>query len=214
MTEFNFNESLKEAEKEYGIGNNKKFKWEEGANRIRVLTHGEPVASHFMGKGQKSITCIGKENGCSYHEGDSEKPTVKFIMHVINRDKGGIQTAYMPYTVVKQIGALQANPDWEFFELPMPYDVTVMVKNVGKTDVEYTVTPSPKMIPLTESEQEAFSKETPVKVIVQKMKDKQRKEMGMEPEDEDHINQLPPKGEEIAEDTTDLSDIKVEDIPF
>ncbi len=80
--------------------------------------------------------------------------------------------------IMKAIAALQKNPDYEFKEMPMPYDITLMVKNAGTKEAEYQVLPSPKPIPVTEAELALLNKETGTAYIVEQMKKKQAKKEG------------------------------------
>ena len=141
---------------------------------MRVLSPGEPTASHFQNK--KFLgTCYGVEKGCPFHteEYKNSPAKVKFLMYIIDRKDGQIKLASMPYIIVKSIGALQENQDYAFDEIPMPYDITVNAKKAGTIEVEYTVIPSPKLIPLTQEEQNEFLKLKPIKEIIERMKEKQ-----------------------------------------
>jgi hypothetical protein len=55
---------------------------------------------------------------------------------VIDRTDGKFKLFFMPNTIYKQIEALQENPDYEFTDVPMPYDITINAKGAGSKDVE------------------------------------------------------------------------------
>lgn len=180
---YNFNQNLEETEKKYNIGGDDKYKFEEGENRIRVLSPGEPTASHFQNK--KFLgTCYGVEKGCPFHIGQYKDTLsrVKFLMYIIDRKDNQIKLANMPYIIIKAIGALQENQDYAFDEIPMPYDITINAKGAGKIEVEYTVIPSPKLIPLTQEEQNELLKLKSVKEIVERMKEKQKEKIDNDPQ--------------------------------
>ena len=101
-------ESLKEAEKEFELGGSY-FKFEEGDNKIRILTMWEPLATHFVDAGRKTIAhvCFGKDKGCPYHDegapldekGNPKSPSVKFVTYICDRKDGDkIKVADLPYT--------------------------------------------------------------------------------------------------------------------
>lgn len=189
---YNFNEEMQQAEKKYDMGRDDRFKFEEGENRIRVLSPGKPVATHRLG-GNRFATCYGMDEGCPYHgegapkdkDGNEQKPSVKFVMWVIDRRDSKVKLAFMPYTIVKALGALQNSEDYAFDDIPMPYDIAVSAQNAGKKEVNYTILPSPKLVPLTPQEEEELGKKRPVEDVVERMKNKAQKADKEEVEDDD-----------------------------
>ena len=128
----NFAERRKQAEDAGLISDGGGFyKYKNGDNRIRLMSECEPHTSTFS-DGKKSF---------------------KWLCYVLDRRDGKVKAHFMPHTIYKQIEALQANPDYGFEDVPMPYDVTVNAKNAGTIDVEYTVIPARKETPLTDDEQ-------------------------------------------------------------
>ncbi len=151
----NIHEQLNQGQREYGVNSGGNYyKFADGDNRMRILTSGEVLATHFFGKGQKAATCYGEDKGCPYHgknapkndKGEEKKPSIKFTCYVLNkRAEPVIQFADLPYSVIKAVGDLQANVDYEFSEFPMPYDVTVKYnKDSNSPNDMYKVIPSPK----------------------------------------------------------------------
>lgn len=177
---YNFNEQLKDAEKEYSLGGDR-FKLDEGNNKIRILSGAWPLASHFRGKKVKSATCYGEKKGCPFHgnnpktEEPYSKPNFKWVLWIIDRFSGQVKLAFLPHTIMKVVGALQVSEEYSFNDLPMPYDITIVAKGAGTKEVEYSVLPSPKHIELTQSEKEDFESKKEVSEIVEKMKYKQKK---------------------------------------
>jgi hypothetical protein len=152
-------QSLKDAEKQYEIGGGDYFKFEKGENKIRVLTTWDPLATHFVKIGGKDIAhvCFGKEEGCPYHgegapldeKGNPKKPSVKFVTYICDRKDGDqIKLADLPYTVVKAIVALQKDEEYNFDDLPMPYDLKITYDPDQSGSAMYNVLPSSKRDPL------------------------------------------------------------------
>lgn len=150
------NEQLNKGQNEYGVTSTTNyFKFKQGDNRLRILTAGEVLATHFFGKGQKASTCYGMEKGCPFHgegapkgiDGKEKKPSIKYTCYVIDRSDvdARIQLADLPYSVIKQIGDYQENIDYSFDGFPMPYDVTIKYNpdSASPNDM-YKVMPSPK----------------------------------------------------------------------
>lgn len=187
----NINEQLNRDTKQYGSSSRADyFKFNPGDNRLRVLTSGEVLATHFFGKGQKASTCYGIEEGCPYHgdnapkdtNGKEKRPSIKYTCYVVDvNDKDNkIQLADLPYSVIKQIGDYQANQDYAFDSFPMPYDVTIKFDPDSKSPNDmYKVIPSPKRTTISADVEEklnvAMSKVTPEQ-SVQRKKDWQQKE--------------------------------------
>ena len=164
---FSFSDTYKQAEKDYGIGGSG-FKVKEGDNRIRVLSECLPHPGSYQGK-----------------------PNFKFLCYVLDRsepvDKAvKIKTYFMPTTIFKAIEAYQKNPDYAFDEVPMPYDITINAKGAGNITVEYTVMPSPKLIPLTEAETTALAGMKSIQEVQDKIREKEMN--NPEPQGEDDVN--------------------------
>jgi hypothetical protein len=136
---YSFNDTIKQAEKDYGLGKGEYFKVQEGANKLKVLSACLPHQSEFKGT-----------------------PTFKFVCWIIDRRDGKVKLYFMPTTIMNAIGSLQLSDDYAFDEVPMPYDITIMAKNAGTKEVDYTVLPSPATKGLTESEQAEFEKRPPI----------------------------------------------------
>lgn len=128
------------------------YKYKNGDNRFRLLSDCEPHTSTFK-DGKKSF---------------------KWLCYVLDRRDGKVKAHFMPHTIYKQIEALQANEDYAFTAVPMPYDLTVNAKNAGTMDVEYTVVPARRETPLTAEEREDYAKQkslADLKAAIDKKKD-------------------------------------------
>lgn len=129
MPKVSFASNRRAAETAGLIGGGDYFKLAEGDNRVRLMSVCLPHKSAYNGK-----------------------PTFKWLCYVIDRRDGKIKTFFMPHTIYKSIEALQANPDYEFDEVPMPYDMTIHAKGAKTKDVEYSIIPARKETPLTKEE--------------------------------------------------------------
>lgn len=190
------NEKLNQGQKEYGANSQTSYyKFERGDNRMRILTEGEVLATHFFGKGQKASTCYGADKGCPFHgvgapkddKGKEKSPSIKYVCYVVNkRDGETIQLADLPYSVIKQVGDYQDNIDYAFTSFPMPYDITVKFDPDSKSPNDmYKVIASPKVEPVSDEVMgklaDLMVKKTPVQ-HVQSKKDwqvKQHQEQGL-----------------------------------
>ena len=149
MTNFNFDNALSQAEKEFAnLGGSKGayMKIKEGKNRVRILSPLFPYASHF-----KVGACIGKEDcpDCKKTVKDKDgndkenTPSVKFVCHVLDTTDNIIKLAQFPLSIFLALRDLQNDPEWSFNELPMPYDITINAEGAGTTSVKYSVVASP-----------------------------------------------------------------------
>ena len=185
-----FTNKIQEAEKEYGSGQQPRFKFKPGVNRVRILAGGEPIATHWIG--DKGVTCVGKDKGCGYHganapidkrTGKEVKPSVKFAVYLLDRadESNFIHLVFLPWSVVKALDDFAQDDDYKFETLPMPYDISVKFDPDASPADMYKVIPSPKREQVSEEIVEQLSKLKPVKEIVQKIKDKTK---GNAPDDE------------------------------
>lgn len=173
-----FGATRQQAEDAGLLGGGGFYKFKEGDNRLRLMSECVPYRSEYQGK-----------------------PSFKWLCYVLDRRDGKVKAHMMPHRIYKAIEALQANPDYSFVEVPMPYDVTVSAKGAGTMDVEYTVLPARKETPLTEEEERDLYKQKPLEELKQALKDKQAKTAASAP---------PPQPPHPAVGT-DLTD---DDIPF
>jgi hypothetical protein len=154
---YDFNATIKQAEKDYGLGKGEYFKVQEGDNKIRILSPCIPHQSEFKGT-----------------------TTFRFVAWIIDRRDGKVKLYFMPTTIMNAIGSLQLDSDYAFDEVPMPYDINVRAKNAGVKEVEYTVIPSPNRTLLTEAEQIDFNSKPSIDEVVQKLAENQKSQPGAE----------------------------------
>lgn len=134
------------------------FNMVEGDNRMQLLSHCAPLAQVWTGNRYE----IAKE-------GD-KTASIKGLCWVLQ--DGLIKSAKLPYTVVKQIRALQTDQDWAFESFPMPRLINIKAKGAGTKEVEYTVVPSPKETKISEEVLKELAARPSPEMVVEKIKNK------------------------------------------
>lgn len=163
------------------------FKFAEGNNRMRLVSDGAVMSEHFQKGYDHNGICYGKDKGCWGCKG-GVKTSFRKLYRIIDRKKihnaegeeieAGIKLIKLGSKIIKQLDALAENEDYSFDSFPMPYDITINAVGAGTMEVEYSVVPSPKMIPLTETEVADLAKEHSPADIVKTMKENQMKKDG------------------------------------
>jgi len=159
-----FGAALKQAE-DAGLVGGDYLKLKEGDNRMRLMSE------------------------CLPHEGEYQgKRNFKWLCYVLDRKDGKVKPFFMPHTIYKQIVALQQNPDYEFSDVPMPYDLTINAKGAGTKDVVYTLMPARKNTDLTGAELVLLNEQKSLKELQQALREKQAKGGNSAPphSDDDH----------------------------
>lgn len=175
----------KESEKYGGGGGGKFFQFDRaGVYQVRILVKPKVIATHFFGKGNPSVVCVGMDEGCAFHKESDKKPSIKLATYVLNRaeEKVKVQMAELPLSISYAINDLQEDSDFAFSEFPMPYDVKIKYDpDNDDPKAKYRLQPSPKHAPITDEEQaaldEAMKHETPEQ-FVEKKKAKQKEKGG------------------------------------
>lgn len=186
MPKVDFSQARKQAEADGHLGGGGFFKLKEGDNRIRLMSECLPHTSEFDGK-----------------------KNFKWLCYVLDRRDGDVKAFFMAHKIYKAIEALQLNPDYQFAEVPMPYDITVHAKKAGTKDVEYTMIPARKETELTDEEREKLEAAKPLDELRQAIRDKQGKSDGHDQRTAD----TGAGGDQAPHDpvTSELTD---DDIPF
>lgn len=141
---------------------------------------------------------------------DVKRPgvSVKWMSWAILREKvnNAVENSYvifeMPGKIATPIREYMDSEDYGFKEWPMPYDITIKVKDAGQTSVEYTVLPARKNTPLTDEEQEAMAKLMSIQSIKERIQAKQK---------EKYESEGSATGTKVEYPT---DDINPDDIPF
>lgn len=156
-----FGAALKKAE-DAGLVGGDYLKLKEGDNRLRLMSE------------------------CLAHAGEYQgKRNFKWLCYVLDRRDGKVKPMFMPHTIYKQIVALQQNHDYEFYDVPMPYDITVNAKGAGTKDVVYTLMPARKNTELSGDEMALLRALKPLAEMQKALKEKAAKS-APPPNDESH----------------------------
>lgn len=147
-----FGAQRKQAEDAGLLGKGDFYKYQEGDNRLRLMSECLPHMSEFQG--QKNF---------------------KWLCYILDRRDGRVKAHFMPHKIYKAIEALQLNPEYVFHEVPMPYDVTIRATKAGTKDVEYALMPARKETALTEDEERSLYKMKPLDELQATLKEKQKK---------------------------------------
>ena len=144
---------LEQEETKYEIGGRgNSFKFEKGLNTFRILTNWETIGQHTLGKNVMPVVCYGENEGCPYHgentpideEGKPLKVRPRFLVYILDRKDDKVKLAFLPYTIIKSISDLSADPDWAFEDFPIPYDIKVTYDPEKSGKDIYSVIASPK----------------------------------------------------------------------
>ena len=141
-------------------GDGRYFKLVEGDNRVQLLSH---LARYLL-----------KWNGTKYvpaEEGDTNV-SVKGVGWVLQ--DGAIKDATLPYTVVKAVRELMADPEYAFDEFPMPRQINIRTKNAGVKEAEYTVIPGAKEILVPSEILEELAKRPTPEQLVEMLQSKEK----------------------------------------
>jgi hypothetical protein len=143
---------MKEAEKAGLLSSGDYFKIKEGANRFRLMSE------------------------CLAHPGTfNGRNNFKWLCYVLDRTDGKVKPMFMPHTIYKVIVGLQQNPDYEFFDVPLPYDLTINAAGAGTKEVKYTVLPARKNTDVTPDELAALKAMKPLDELQKALKEKNDK---------------------------------------
>jgi len=129
----------------------------EGPNQFVLLTHLAPLAQVYDLSTKKYRPA---------EEGD-KNVSIKGVGWVLQ--DGLIKQAKLPYLVVKAIRGIQQDPEWDF-KLPFAHMLTLTAKGAKKKEVEYTLTPSPKIVEIPQAILDELKTKQKPEHIVEKIK--------------------------------------------
>lgn len=224
---YNLADELKKDAEQYGMGGGKRgdgyFNIEEGNKNVcRILTPAVSFVQYFNKASKKTAIAYGSPLGDPRQEDDENTKRVRYATYVIDRSDGKVKLATFSYSVMKAISMLQENPDYQFEDIPMPYDIRITFKKDESPATMYTVTAAANRDSVTPDEtkmlEEAMSNITPHQ-FVEKMKEnqiKKDKEAGVW--DKEAAEENEKKAQKLAEKSSSTDypkdDINPEDIPF
>ncbi len=147
-------DQLKNGTKDFGLakGGDMFYQFQEGDNKMRVLTEGAVIGYHYFGKGSKPHVCYGISQGCPLHENDVDQKvqnvSTKYVSYVLDKRDGKVKIADLTYTVANKIAELQEDEDWKFESFPMPYEIKVVFKSDAAPSAKYNVLCAPAKTPV------------------------------------------------------------------
>lgn len=133
------------------------FTVKEGENKFVLLSHCAPLSQVWDTASNRYRVA---------EEGDTNV-SIKGVCWVLQDDV--IKQAKLPYTVVKQIRALQDEDDWDF-QIPFPHMFTLKAKGAGTKEVEYSLTPSPKKTEIPQTILDELAKKPTPEEVVDRIK--------------------------------------------
>lgn len=179
-----FMDDIKNESKAYGGGSDANyFQFEnKGVYKMRILVQPKVIATHFFGKGNPSVVCVGIDEGCVHHKEGDKKPSIKLATYIIDRSDGKIKMAELPLSVSYAINDLQQDEDFAFSDFPMPYDVKITYDpDNDDPKAKYRMQPGTKREQPTDEEiaslDEKMKKQTPEQ-YVEKKKARQKEKGG------------------------------------
>lgn len=151
------------------------FNIEEGENKFVLLSHCAPLTQVFDPSTKKYRVA---------EEGD-KNVSIKGVCWVMQDEV--IKQAKLPYTVVKAIKGYRDHEDWDF-KIPFLHPFTLVAKNAGTKEVEYTLNASPKQVEIPQHILDELAKKPTPEEIIEKIKGRSDEEPKAadypEPEDE------------------------------
>lgn len=196
-----FLDDIQSEQKKYGSGQGDYFKFEKsGIYKIRILNKPKVLATHFFGKGNPAVVCVGIDEGCTFHGEGADRPSIKLATYVLNRADGKVTMAELPLSISYALNDLQQDADFAFEDFPMPYDIKVTYDpDNADPKAKYRVVASPKQEPLTK-EEEALLKEKMDRQTPEAYVEAKKKKVGV--------------SQRKSEDTYPTDNINPEDVPF
>lgn len=133
------------------------FNIQEGKQQFVLLTHAEPLTQVWDNAKKQYRTAV---------EGD-KNVSIKGVCWVLQ--DGKVKQAKLPYTILKQIRAIQQDPEWDF-KFPFAHLLTLTAVGAGTKEVEYTLNPSPKEVEIPQDILDELAKKPSPADIVERIK--------------------------------------------
>lgn len=170
----------------------------QGDNKLRIVSHFAQRYSHF--ENRKYLGPCTQQDSCP-HCVAGNKPSVKFLCHIIDRKDGVLKVAQFGPAILKQLQSLSKDPQYAFTVVPS-WDCNIKKAGQG-LETEYVVLADRMDTPLTEEETKAIALLKNPQMIVDAM-------------DKKSFSKTTTSGD-VKSDTSNEAgeeEIKVEDIPF
>lgn len=143
------------------------YKFQEGANKLRILT--DFFGVNTIRRGNEFAGQVTVKNPAL--EGD--QVTFKGWAWAIIRETGELKIVQLSKTLLLQVYSLKKDSDYQFDGYPMPYDITINATGAGTKEVKYSVTPARQNTDVTEEEMAQLVKKKSILDIIKAIQDKQ-----------------------------------------
>lgn len=168
------------------------YKFKVGDNKIRVLAMSDDwLISHFTKTG--SIPCLNDIFGngdcekCQEKGDDGKKknnPSAKKIAYLWDYDLDKIVMAFISKGVINELQTLSETEDYNYNELPMPYDVIIKYDDKAAPKDMYKVIPGRANKEVPQGTMDELGKKKPLDQIVESIRAKNSIAKVEEPADE------------------------------
>lgn len=146
------------------------FKIPVGDTRIRILSEFEEVKQVYEGEFPNAVYK-------GFHkDGDIMKSGCKvrrsgWAWCIVRGKPDEQKIITFPIGLVAKIANLRRDPEYQWDEFPMPYDITI--HNTGEGGDRYSITPARSNVPVTEEEFADYTEKTKIEDIITRIKEKQ-----------------------------------------
>jgi hypothetical protein len=149
------------------------IKWEEGQNRIRIISEPEERYTHFIQDESKSVECQGRD--CVYCQSEVKRSHDYYFLAIDrqeqldNKNPDGtpadpsVKLCRFAPGLYGEYFDISQNPDWEFDSVP-GFDM-VVTRNGKGLNTKYTLTPCPAKA-LSERDTAAINASKSIKEMV------------------------------------------------
>lgn len=195
-----FIEKFNKQKESFSSSKGERFKFSEGANRIRILAEPEMIQEDY-------------NYGICYKD-CGFKGSTKYLSWVLDLKDNKVKMMRIPYSIMNDVVSLMSSKDqgYGFESFPMPYNITVNAVGAGTKEVKYSVIPDRENTEVDPAIIDEVSKKTApagLAELFKKWNEEEHRKDGT-------WDKLHGKAKEEELDTIEYpeDDINPEDIPF
>lgn len=138
------------------------FNLVQGDNKLRIVSEFAAKYSHFANN--KYLGPCTQDEDCVFCNQEN-KPSVKFLCHVIDRKDGTIKLAQFGVVILKQLKQYSLDPQYKFTVVPN-WDCNI-IKTGERLETKYAVIPDRNDLALTNEEKEMIEKlKSPLDIVM------------------------------------------------
>lgn len=146
------------------------FKFPVGDTKIRILTDFHQTFSLYEGEYPNSKYVRMLPRYVEPAQGTNIKVSA-WAWAIVRGKPDTLKIVQFPFSLMKALGGLKSDPEWEFDTFPMPYDITI--GNTGEGGARYSLRGSPKRTEIAESTLDELGKRKTCEEIARKIMEKQ-----------------------------------------